>query len=55
LFPGLWASDSCSLGCVSTAETIFRIKDPHARNIVMELGFGNVSMAPLALLSFYRT
>jgi hypothetical protein len=38
-----------------TAKTIFRIKDPEARNIVMELGFGNVSMAPLALLSFYRT
>jgi hypothetical protein len=38
-----------------TANAIFRIKDPDARNIVMELGFGSVSMAPLALLSFYRT
>jgi GTP:adenosylcobinamide-phosphate guanylyltransferase len=38
-----------------TAETIFRIKDPDARNVVMELGFCNVSMAPLALLSLYRT
>jgi hypothetical protein len=38
-----------------TANAIFRIKDPDARSIVMELGFGSVSMAPLAFLLFYRT
>ncbi|MBO1904957.1 hypothetical protein KHP60_07815 [Microvirga sp. 3-52] len=42
-------------GPAVTAETIFRIKDPDTRNVVMELGFGNVSTAPLALLSPYRT
>ncbi|MCG7394191.1 hypothetical protein MHY87_14895 [Microvirga sp. ACRRW] len=38
-----------------TSETIFRIKDPDARKIVMELGFGNIAIALVALVSVYRT
>ncbi|WP_262028938.1 DUF6790 family protein [Microvirga sp. Mcv34] len=38
-----------------TAETIFKIKDPDARKVVVELGFGNVAIALLGLLSVYRT
>jgi len=34
-----------------TAETIFRISDKSAQKIVMELGFANVSMGTLAVLS----
>lgn len=38
-----------------TAKTIFKIKDPDARKVVVELGFGNVAIALLGLLSVYRT
>jgi hypothetical protein len=43
------------LNSAYTAETIFKLIDPDARKVVMELRFGNVSIALLALLSTYRT
>ncbi len=36
-----------------TAETIFETKDPGARKIVSELGFGNVSIGLIGLASLY--
>ncbi|EIM29494.1 DUF6790 family protein [Microvirga lotononidis] len=36
-----------------TAATIFKIEDPDARKVVVELGFGNVAIASLALLSVH--
>jgi hypothetical protein len=35
--------------------TILKIADPDARKIVMEMDFGNVSIALLELLSVYQT
>lgn len=37
-----------------TAETIFRIKDPAAHKIVSELGFGNLAIGLLGVLSLFR-
>ncbi len=37
-----------------TAQTIFKMTDPDTRKIVMELGFRNVWIALLALLSVHR-
>jgi hypothetical protein len=37
-----------------TAETIFRIGDPSAQKIVAELGFGNVAIGTLAVLTIFK-
>jgi predicted phage tail protein len=37
-----------------TAETIFRIADPNALKIVNELGFANVAMGGLGVLTIYN-
>ncbi|WP_201834612.1 DUF6790 family protein [Microvirga zambiensis] len=34
-----------------TAATIFRIKDPEAENLVSEIGFGNLSMGLIGIVS----
>jgi hypothetical protein len=38
-----------------TAETIFRIADKSAQKVVMELGFGNVSVGTLAVLTIFNS
>jgi hypothetical protein len=37
-----------------TAETIFGIKDPSAFGLVREIGFGNLSMGALSLLTLLK-
>jgi hypothetical protein len=37
-----------------TAQTIFRIGDPNAQKIVNELGFGNVAIGTLGVLSLFN-
>jgi len=37
-----------------TAQTIFRIADPSAHRLVAEIGFGNVAIGTLAVLSIFN-